>query len=178
MKLNCIICGKERSVKPSDIKLGRGKYCSIKCRSLNHTGNKNHKWNGGQITRDGYICILRWDHPQHDRHGYVKRANLVAEEKYGRSLLADEMVHHVNEIRSDDSPENLQIVKRPQHAVIHFSKPKKVVVCRNCHREFIDERSQHMIFCGIKCANIYNHPVGPTNASWKHGRYSNAEHSV
>ena len=156
MKLNCVVCGKEISVKPSDLKLGRGKYCSNECKGENHLRDKNPRWKGGEVTMQGYVFILSPNHYRADRRGYVKRAVLVAEKKYGRMLQKGELVHHKNKIKNDDSPDNLEIIRKGYHNVIHFSKIPRAVKCRNCNTEFIDKRSQHRIFCGVSCAANYN----------------------
>lgn len=67
----------------------------------------------------GYIRILKPDHPFHDNRGYVKEHRLVMEEYLGRYLTKDEIVHHINENPSDNRPENLQIMTRPEHVKHH-----------------------------------------------------------
>jgi hypothetical protein len=47
VKCTCQICGTIFEVTHADIKRGRGKHCSYKCRGLNHTKNKNSNWNNG-----------------------------------------------------------------------------------------------------------------------------------
>lgn len=48
IKTNCNVCGKKMHVIPSRIKRGRGKYCSVKCKSK-ETGkseSENGHWKG------------------------------------------------------------------------------------------------------------------------------------
>jgi len=60
MKINCQLCGKEKKVKPANLKIGKGKYCSISCASKarkhsletklkmsNAHRGKPHPWNKG-----------------------------------------------------------------------------------------------------------------------------------
>ena len=61
------------------------------------------------------------DIPKTDKKGYVwvglrKRAWIVAEEKLGRKLLPREEVHHINGIKGDDHPDNLEVLTKSQHS--------------------------------------------------------------
>lgn len=70
---------------------------------------------------DGYLAEWAPGHPKaHD--GRVLQHRLVIERHLGRLLADDEEVHHVNEIRDDNRPENLEVVKRGEHQRMHNLK--------------------------------------------------------
>ena len=68
-------------------------------------------WNyKGQTTNDqGYVLKHEPNHPYADHDGYVREHRLVVERTIGRNLHKWEIVHHINEVRSDNRPENLII---------------------------------------------------------------------
>lgn len=43
----CLVCGKIRMIYPSDVSLGRGKYCSKKCLGTTIAGANHPLWNNG-----------------------------------------------------------------------------------------------------------------------------------
>src|SRR5437764_4483237 len=98
-------CGRRKQAK-ADSCLG----CSRQ--DLAYNGN----WKGGlHRHKAGYIMIRTPEHPRAaGNHGYVFEHILVMENKLGRHLLADETVHHVNGVRDDNRPENLELWVRGQ----------------------------------------------------------------
>jgi hypothetical protein len=85
-------------------------------------GPSNPGWKGGKFTNeDGYILIRQPNHPNAMLNGYVREHRLVMEAIIGRYLRDDEIVHHKNENKKDNRPENLELLSPSEHQNAHFS---------------------------------------------------------
>lgn len=97
----------------------RGHYAKDVCQ-----GHYNQKASGGElkplgikrrkgenhINRDGYVIVAgQKDHPNATVRGYILQHVMVMAEKLGRPLLPGENVHHLNGVRDDNRPENLEL---------------------------------------------------------------------
>lgn len=87
----------------------------------NSRGKNNPMWAGGiKIGKGGYILVWRPDHPHANTQGYVPEHRLVMEDHIGRYLDPNEIVHHINSDRQDNSIENLQLLEsNSAHAKLH-----------------------------------------------------------
>ncbi len=83
-------------------------------------GERHKWWKGGKSKHTaGYILIKRPEHPRADCRGYVPEHTLVAEKKIGRLLLSNEITHHINHDRTDNRPENLDVMTNVEHGKMH-----------------------------------------------------------
>lgn len=70
----------------------------------------------------GYVLERSPDHPKANSWGDVPQHRLVMECLIGRLLASSEIVHHRNEIRSDNRPENLELHDRRSHHLVHHAE--------------------------------------------------------
>ena len=63
----------------------------------------------------GYVRVYAPMHPEANSRGYVYEHRLIAEKKIGRRLVKGEIVHHINGIRWDNRPENLEVMTTSEH---------------------------------------------------------------
>jgi len=134
---DCEYCGKNFIPRAAQLRAGGGRFCSVSCstRAMGHlihspesrkkaaatwrrNGNKvpegpGHPQFMGRKLVSGYVMV--WV----DDRGYIQEHRLVAEKSLGRMLRADEVVHHRNEIRTDNRPENLAVMTRAEHMNEH-----------------------------------------------------------
>ena len=141
-ELTCVGCGAIRTYHVSDLRsnfakgalLPRCNACSRVYRKGRSSPKNTHGpswkgWKGGVYTgQDGYVRILRPDHPYAYKTGYILEHRIIMEEKLGRFLRPTENVHHINAIRNDNRSENLELWQWSQPAGRRASDKH----CRTC----------------------------------------------
>jgi rRNA maturation protein Nop10 len=76
-------------------------------------------WKGGRtVDKHGYVLVYAPDHPNAVGN-YVPEHRLVMSAILERPLRDDEEVHHKNGVRTDNSPENLEVLTKGEHARLH-----------------------------------------------------------
>jgi hypothetical protein len=79
-------------------------------------GERHYAWKGGITkTSTGYIEVYMPNHHRADRRGHVKQHVLEWEKVHNRKLRKDEVIHHLNGIKTDNRPENLIALKTKEH---------------------------------------------------------------
>lgn len=136
MKKKCEICKESFSKKPSDSKKywAIKRFCSQRCFGVHHrnhkvteehkeklrslSGSNSHAWKGGIIMgSQGYM--LQYN-PVTKKHMLQHR--YVIEQHLGRKLEKNEHVHHLNGDRLDNRIENLVLMDRTEHGLIHANQ--------------------------------------------------------
>lgn len=109
-----------KTVEEIGLILGRAsklvnKWCKklgIQMRPRGQKFGPEHKgWKGGRrVDKDGYILTYAPDHPAaHPRAKTVREHRLVMEKVLGRYLLPEEVVHHKDEDKQNNHPDNLEL---------------------------------------------------------------------
>lgn len=79
------------------------------------------------VTTGGYVIVYCPSHPHAKPNGYVFEHRLIMENQLKRFLHSWEHVHHINHKRSDNRPENLEVLLNRKHAKEHMiSRPKEL----------------------------------------------------
>lgn len=113
----CPACGKifNRRIFPSG-QLERTneylkrKYCSKRCFYNFHSGENHGRYKVGRWTTPaGYVMLS----------DFTLLHRVIMSQVIGRKLRRDEFVHHIDEDKSNNNPNNLQIMSPSEHARHH-----------------------------------------------------------
>jgi len=79
-------------------------------------GNVSANYKGGIAMSDGYAMILDPSGATNPSGGRkrIMRSRIVMEEKLGRKLKRNEIVYHIDLNKSNDDPENLELINRAE----------------------------------------------------------------
>lgn len=101
---------------------------------------------------NGYRLLYRPDWPtsmtSNNWKGWIYEHRLVAESRLGRSLLANEIVHHIDENRANNDPSNLEVLTRKQH-IQHHTGIKASICCANCGTDTKNKK-----YCSNVCRTV------------------------
>lgn len=122
----CKNCKKSFKTFPCRI----GNYCSRGCANSNKPGTftSGHKWVGKlkacgyRKMSHGYIEIYSPNHPMKNKRNAVLEHRLVMEQKIGRFLNKNEVVHHINSNKSDNRINNLVLIPSQSEHMKHEYK--------------------------------------------------------
>lgn len=117
-KLKCKICGKEFEL-PLSQTVDR-MYCSNECRWISQKGNGNPCWRGGErISGNGYVLIYSPNHPFKNNGNCVYEHRLIMGKSLGRFLKEEEVVHHINNDKTDNRLRNLLLFSNQSEHMKH-----------------------------------------------------------
>ena len=90
-------------------------------------GEQSPSWKGGRNkTGGGYIFINCPNNPQAIGHGVISEHRLIAQRMLGRLIEKNEVVHHKNGNKLDNREENLQVMSRSEHEILHQKRWKGI----------------------------------------------------
>lgn len=99
---------RQHASKMAKEKVRRNRNLPLDAPNLRPNHGRGFRMNGQ------YVCLLRKDHPNAAKDGYVMEHVVVMSTYLGRSLHRHENVHHKNGIRNDNQIENLELWSRSQ----------------------------------------------------------------
>ncbi len=129
-------CGNITYIISSDLLKANTKSCGcLRLEVLRNAGlankgktcERNPNWKGGKRKdNNGYIQIHTPCHPFANCVGYVPEHRLVMEKIKKRYLTSDEVVHHANGIKGDNSEENLVLFASSGLHLTYHAKLRRI----------------------------------------------------
>lgn len=127
----CEQCGTQFLARAGNVSRGYGKFCSRSCMGAYQrrlSGSDTNAFRGGRVTIGGYLYVtIEDDSPfvsMCSNAKYVALHRLRVAEHLGRPLASNEIVHHLNGVKTDNRLENLWLLDRSAHMSIHASGRK------------------------------------------------------
>ena len=116
----------------------------------------------------GYVyCRTEPPHPRRNSKGLYPLHRVLMENKLGRQLGSDEVVHHEDENKNNNKISNLEVKTRSRHARDHARvTPLIECVCEQCGKVFMlkphrkrlreSQNKTGMLFCSRSCGGKFS----------------------
>lgn len=146
MKRFCKVCDIQliRREKEKRIDFISRKYCSRSCANKVRVKKVTK---GYFLDKDGYVVLSGTK---------IKQHRLVMEQHLGRKLNKNEVVHHINHVKSDNRIENLELIKNDLE---HKRKYHSIHKNEKCHVEGCEEKYKARGYC-FKHYNKFGRKLG------------------
>lgn len=108
---------------------GKKNHYESWCKGKNNikiSKDKHYLWKGGKTIKQGYLFLLKPEHPNAGSIGYIKNSRFIMSQHLNRPLKSTEIVHHINGNKLDDRIENLTILNRSEHAKHHAQLRRRI----------------------------------------------------
>jgi endogenous inhibitor of DNA gyrase (YacG/DUF329 family) len=132
---SCEWCGKELVLKPSQ---AATRFCSKKCETeadIKRPLERMHNGRRAKKDNQGYVMVWEPSHPNKAFSGWQYEHRLVAEAVIGRYLESREHVHHINGVKDDNRPENLEVMDGLEHAALSAREHRDKVLADRAELE-------------------------------------------
>lgn len=104
-------------------------------------------------------------HPKRNAKGLYPLHRIILENKLGRLLKDKEEAHHVDEDKTNNEPDNIELKTKSQHAKLHNQPVGKVeIICPCCQKAFMrkpyeinkrrNRNRSNSVFCSRRCGRI------------------------
>lgn len=98
------------------------------------------------ISKGDYnYCKVKEIHPDATKDNYILEHRVIMENHLGRLLEKDEIVHHKDHNKRNNSIENLEVMSKEEHYLLHSLERSRSMVelkCPSCKKIFEIERRQ------------------------------------
>lgn len=123
-------------------------------------------WNQGYADNNGRFRVYRPDYPRAYAEGYALRAHVVYWLANHKVHPKGTVLHHLNEVPTDDRLENLQVLPHGEHSRRHHTRPKVSHPCAWCGKPLRANCPSNLkLHCSQSCG---------VKAAWKRGKFKEA----
>jgi hypothetical protein len=120
----------------------------------------------------GYrYCRTEPPHPRRNSNGLYPLHRVLAENRLGRLLEPGEVVHHADHDKSNDTPENLEVLQNHEHSRHHITPGRMMSITCHCGTAFdVLEREARkrlaraksgVLSCSRSCGGAVGHATRP-----------------
>lgn len=136
--------------------------------SAHRRGNSHHRWNSGRMmSSHGYVLVrVGRGHPLANANGYAYEHLLAWVNAGNPRPGVNEVLHHINEDKTDNRVENLALLSRLAHSEEHHSMVPDATVLAIRERYAAGEAGTDLaVAFGLPVSRVYRFIKGESRAS-------------